>query len=253
MKNFIPVVRTDRLREMQSYDAKSYSFLDRKQYRMLEKIDTLQEGYQFTFGVEVTQNDVYFYIIHDSANLYLSIEELYQLLVDMSADQGKDFVQNMLKKQLTIHIRTARKQQDPDGKKVVLNLEKFRYRNLQYDIRRTVVSNQDGKLTVPNVSLQITYHELWMLLNLIQEKSNALFARNVESKRYVDGIFRLFVVLLWLEKDHPLLQELGWQYDTQLGRFAFHEIPEKKKTPRGRRKYYLTKEEYKNILNIKES
>ena len=73
MENFIPTIRTDRLREMKGYDERNYSFIDRASYRIIEKIQTLQEGCEAFFGVEATQNDVYFYLIDNQANTYLSI------------------------------------------------------------------------------------------------------------------------------------------------------------------------------------
>ena len=240
MKNFIPVVRTDRLREMQSYEKKGYSFIDKKKYLMIEKIHTLQEGYEFDIGIEVTQNDVYFYLIDESANVYLSIAELYGLLRAIEQQEGKAFVVNALKKQLSIHIKRTEEKTS--------NQEKFRYRNLEYAIRKTVLLKKNEVIEIPNVALSITYHELFMLMNLIQEKSNALFGRKKESKCYVDGILRLFIVLLSLEEDIPLLTELGWKFDSEQGRFMFYEVSEEQRTERGKRKYYLTKTEYKNIL-----
>jgi len=41
---------------------------------MLEKIQTLQEGYQYTLGIEVTQNNIYFYIIKDLGGFYFLLK-----------------------------------------------------------------------------------------------------------------------------------------------------------------------------------
>lgn len=240
MKNFIPVIRTDRLREMQSYEQKGYSFIDKKNYMMIEKIYTRQEGYEFEFGIEVTQNDVYFYLTEEKANVYLSIIELYHLLYAVGQQEGMEFVAGALKGQLRIQMKKAEAK--------MLNQEKFVYRNLEYEIRKTVSLKRNAAVEIPNIAFSIPYCELFMLLNLIQEKSNALFSRKKESKCYMDGILRLLIVLLTLKKDDACLLELGWRFDASLDQFVFAEIPDEQKTERGKRKYYLTKTEYKNIL-----
>lgn len=207
MKNFISVIRTDRLREMQFYEQKAYSFVDKKNYIMIEKIHTMQEGYKFEFGIEVTQNDVYFYLIEEKANAYLSIMELYHLLYAIGRQEGMEFVTSALKRQLRIQIKKAEEK--------ILNQEKFVYRNLEYEIRKTVALKRDAAVKISDIALTVSYCELFMLLNLIQEKREQVLC--------------------------------GWNFADD-DRFLFFEIPEEQRTERGKRKYYLTKTEYKNIL-----
>ena len=85
-----------------------------------------------------------------------------------------------------------------------------------------------------------------MLLNLIQEKSIALFLRGGQNKKYADGILRLFVVLLSKHEEIPLLTGLGWRYDAGSDQFLFQ--PPGAENERNKRKYYLTKQEFDTIM-----
>ena len=243
MENFISTIRTDRFREMKEYDDKGYFFIDRQAYRKIDKITTRQEGYEMTFGVEATQNDVYFYLINNQANTYLSIYEIYQLLLAVTCSEGEDFVVNALKQQLRLKIR---KSPGKNKKDVWLNQEKFEYCGIEYDIRKTVELGRKGEVGIPDISLEITYKQLFLLINLIQEKSNALFLRGKQNRKYADGILRLFVVLLCVHKELNLLTDLGWSYNAETDGFLF-EAP-KEENQRNKRKYYLTKKEYDNIM-----
>lgn len=243
MENFISTIRTDRLREMKEYDEKGYYFIDRPAYRKIDKIRTLQEGYEYCFGVEATQNDVYFYITDQQANTYLSIYEIYQLLLDMAEKEGEEFTLKVLRQQLRLKIRKSPRQ----GKKDIwLNQEKFEYRGIEYDIRKTPVPGREGEIEIPDMSLKISYRQLLMLINLIQEKSNALFLKGKQNKKYADGILRLFIVLLSQHGEIELLSDLGWHYDAGQDRFDFE--PPTGETERNKRKYYLTKQEYDIII-----
>ena len=71
VKNFIPVMRAKRLLEMKSYIDKGYEIQDKKHYIMLQnvKLNYMDEWYEY--GVQITQDEFYFYIIKDKANIYL--------------------------------------------------------------------------------------------------------------------------------------------------------------------------------------
>ena len=243
MENFIPAIRTDRLREMKGYDERNYSFIDRASYRIIEKIQTLQEGCEAFFGVEATQNDVYFYLIDNQANTYLSIYEIYQLLLEISRREGTQFVVNALKKQLRLKIRRS---PDPKKKEEWLHQQEFEYRGIRYHIRETVDPGRCGEIEIPDMDFKISYRKLLVLINLIQEKSNALFLRGRQNKKYADGILRLFVVLLSKHEEIPLLTGLGWRYDAGSDQFLFQ--PPGAENERNKRKYYLTKQEFDTIM-----
>ncbi len=60
MKNFIPVMRAKRLIEMKEYTDKEYSIQDRKHYMMLEKISVPYGEQTYEYGIQVTQDEIYF-------------------------------------------------------------------------------------------------------------------------------------------------------------------------------------------------
>lgn len=65
MDNFISIIRTDRKREINKYKNMKYSVGDEKNYRLIDRIKTLQNGYIFEFGAEATEREIYFYVIED--------------------------------------------------------------------------------------------------------------------------------------------------------------------------------------------
>lgn len=73
MKNFIPVMRAKRLIEMKEYTDKEYSIQDRKHYMMLEKISVPYGEQTYEYGIQVTQDEIYFFITRSKANIYMSI------------------------------------------------------------------------------------------------------------------------------------------------------------------------------------
>lgn len=245
MKNFIPAIRTDRYREMKIYEDREYSFINKRSYRMRDEIETMQEKYVFKFGVEVTQSDIYFYLNDNSANIYLSIIEIYDILLYISYREGVDFVVNILKRQLNVKIK-IKKPNNSEKKGEIINQEKFIYRGIEYNIRKTVALPKTGKIEIPDSSLIISYEHLFMLINLIQEKSNALFLRGKSSKIYADGLIRMYIILLTKKEDVDVLSSIGWKFNGTKDKFIY--VMPTKETERNKKKYYLTKSEYKNII-----
>lgn len=243
MDNFISTIRTDRYREIKKYEEKGYTFIDKGSYRMIEKIETMQESCNFEFGIEVTQSDVYFYLTNKAANVYLSIIDIYNLLIDILKQENLNFVVNLLKKQLKLKIKSKKSE-----KEKIINQEKFRYKGIEYNIRQTVKVLDDKLIKIPDSSLEITYQNLFMIINLIQEKSNSLFLRGKEKKykQYVDGILRMYIVLLTKKEDVDILKDIGWNYNVEQDKFLYAEP--KIIEERGKRKYYLTNMEYKSII-----
>lgn len=68
-------------------------------------------------------------------------------------------------------------------------------------------------IEVEDGSVQIDYKTLFILINLIQEKSNYLFERSKKYRGYKNGIIRLLITLIQIEKNNPILEEKGWVYD----------------------------------------
>lgn len=234
MKNFIPVLRCERFCEMQNYEEKGYSILDRKEYRMVKKIAIAYMNETYEYGVHVTLNEFFFYIIRDGANIYLSIKEIYDLIADMVAKD--DFIK-VLKKQL-LQKKKERSSFICDG--------------IKFYITKPVDCAIEENLKVPDSGAEITVKELFILLMLIQAKSNCMFERSSAArKKFVNGIIRLFIVLLERQADDSLLTDLGWKWDVDDRRYQHESVSYRK--GRAAFKYYLTKAEYSDRIQLKKS
>ena len=236
MKNFIPVIRAKRLVEMKQYLDKEYRIQDKKHYMMLGKIKLSYMDIWYEYGIQVTQDEVYFYICKNNANIYFSIVEIYKLLHGLK-EKDKEYFVNCIKKQL---------RQKASEKGFFLS------QGLSYKVMRPVEMKEEAFIDVPQTGIQITSKELFLLIVLIQEKSNALFKRSTGTKRlYVNGICRLLIILLENEKDDLLLESMGWYWNDEILEFEY--IPKDNRKGREKFKYYLTKAEYDDRLNSKKS
>lgn len=129
----------------------------------------------------------------------------------------------------------------------------FQSQDLPFKIAKPVEIKREMSVRVLQTGIQITNKELFLLLLLIQEKSNALFKRSTGVKRsYANGIFRLLIILLEKNEDDELLEELGWKWDAKKEMFDFLSQKEKR-VGRDVYKYYLTKAEYSDRISIKKS
>ncbi len=225
MRDFLSILRTDRKREISKYREKGY-LVTSSSYRMVRKIQI--DG--FSIGVQVSSQDYYFYLIEDSQNAYFSVRELYNLLFKMSIKEGKSYVLEMLEKQIQNEEECA-----------------LTYENIDYSIKKTVIPKKSDVITVEDGSSSVGYQQLFVLLNLVQQKSNTMFESSPGNENYKNGILRLLMTLIEAEEDHDILQSKGWFFDNDEDKFDYKEIlneDEKKQ-----KKYYLTEEERDDIMS----
>lgn len=236
MEDFISIVRTDRKRELAFYKQLGYALVNDSQYILINKIIVYTHQKKYNIGVQVDGYEVYFYIIDDGANYYLSIYDIYKVLHQIAISNDDDFVIKSLKKQLS--RRTKHK-------------DTFSYKGVNYELSPIILPPTNGLVMLPGASKEIDYEHLFVLLSLIQEKSNAFFRRSKKStdKKYKNGIIRLLIVLLSQQHDIPLLNELGWFWASDcfvFDRSQTQKIDERRE--RNKKKYYLTNEEYSSII-----
>lgn len=105
---------------------------------------------------------------------------------------------------------------------------------------------KDGKINPKDSSVEITYQEFFTLINLIQEKSNTLFLWRENDKTYVNGLMRLLIVLLSNNEDMEILLQKGWKYDEDNEKYI---LDVKRDKEINKSKYYLTEDDYNNIIN----
>ena len=188
MKNLIPACRTDRIREMALYEKKGYLIQNKDKYVMIDSVEIEYCGQLYQYGIQVTRDDLYFFITCNSANIYLTIVELYELMRSITQKEG-DFLITTMKRQLKIRRES-----------------KVRYRGLEYKIPEIILLPEKGEISIPDSGMKISYDELYVLMNLIQAKSSALFKRGkAKDKKYAMGLLRLFIVLLSKQESITLL------------------------------------------------
>ena len=225
VRDFLTILRTDRKREISKYKEKDYLVPD--SFRMIRKI-LIEECH---IGVQVSSQDYYFYLIDNGQNAYFSVRELYYLLVRMSLNEGKKYVVDLLQKQIDIDEKSE-----------------FIYENITYSIKKTIIPERNGLIRVEDGSCDVDYKQLFVLLNLVQQKSNSMFENSPGNEHYKNGILRLLMTLVEAEKDHEILKAKGWFYDKDREIFKYIEVMNEE--DKRRKKYYLTKEERDDIMSL---
>ncbi|TYC84474.1 hypothetical protein FXB42_11950 [Acetobacterium wieringae] len=249
MNDFISTVRTDRLREIGEKERTGIVIADKYKYRLVDTIIIpMSDEKNLIYGFQVNQKDVYFYIIDEGANSYYTIIELYELLKYMCDSGNEDIVFEVLKRIEEIEMKRVRNSigTDDTAQDIWENRADFIYRGITYHFKAVEYPEYDGIIEMPDGARTLSYQQVFLLLNLIQEKSNAFFTRGESNKKeLINGITRLFLGLLSGKEDHDELKSLGWFYDTQKNKYVLRPNMSKNKE----RKYYLTKEEYLIIMN----
>ncbi len=230
MNELLPIFRTDRIREIKKYeDQKGYE-VESQYYRMVQSIKIKSEDIEVEMRVQVSNSDYYFYLTDGGENAYFSIPEIYKLLVKVSAAEGEGFVADLLERQIQV----------PDEK------DKIEYRGIDYSLRNCVNPGIDASVDSQDGAMAISYRKLFILLNVIQVKSNAMFENSV-NKKYQDGILRLMKALTLKKENHRVLANKGWKYDEDSDIFLFEDMPDENGEIK---KYYLTEGEYNDIMSL---
>lgn len=229
MKDFLAIARNDRNREKTAYIKKNYLVPD--YYRMIRKISFIRRARVIELGVQVSKQDYYFYLIEDGENAYFSIREIYDLLNRMSSVEGKDYVSVLLMNQMA-----------------ETDKESFIYEDIEYEVRKSIAPDRSGEIEVFDGSKKVSYEMLFTLINIIQEKSSAMFLKSHGNEKYVDGIIRLLIVLVKCSNDYDKLKEKGWFWNEDLGQYYYKDVinEEDKRS----KKYYLTEGEYDDIMSL---
>jgi hypothetical protein len=241
MNTFIPLVRNDRLREINIYKSKGYYFkLGEDKYIYSSKIDVKIDGVVYCFQIRDNQSELRFYICVDDACMYLTLPEIYDLLAQICEKVDTRIVKSILM-----------------GKRE--RIAKLCYTGLEFDVNFFSKPIPQGKILIHGSNIEIEYKYLFLLIALIQDKSNYLWMlSNQANKKYKNGILRLYTCLI-STKENKLLEKLGWGFDLRKDKYYFMseeefnkvEEPIFTKDVRGRNtriKYYLTQKQYKDII-----
>ncbi|NFG58608.1 hypothetical protein FC778_07825 [Clostridium botulinum] len=260
MLELIPLLRSDRRREIEEYKLRGYYFLNKSRYLYLRNIVIPYNKENYEFQVRVDTNEVRFLLTKKDKiegensredenkqliymqTIYLTIEEIYLLMKNMCDEIGTDKVISILNDYLSKNKNTN-------------NTETFNIKYLELDyklnfIKSDILDNIFNKqVTIPNTDIKIDCIQGFLLLFLIQDKSNYLFSiSTVYNKRYKNGIVRLILVLISLEHENSILSNLGWNYKENKFELEYKRL--KRQNTRKSKKYYLTEKEMNVILNI---
>lgn len=245
MNDFISTIRTDRKREIKKRENEGIIIPDKYRYRIVDTISVLKDGKEYIFGVQANQKDVYFFIIDEGANSYFTIVEIYELLKYVVDSGNEDVVYEALEKIYTTEMKKVSQEQEDRDVEIWENRGRFNYRGISYYIKDVEYPDYAGEIQMLDGSGTMSYLQLFMLINLIQEKSNAFFSRGgANNCELINGIVRLFDCLLRGTSDHESLMRLGWFWDNIEKKYVLNADKAEKKE----RKYYLTKAEFEDII-----
>lgn len=246
MYTFVPLIKAERELEIKSYESIGVGFNDKNQYKLLETIRIYDiDGCEWPleFEVRVSFRDVRFYIIKNDSCIYLSINEIYNLLYDMNLNSDEDITDKL------VAFYSNKEEYE------------FIYSENAYKFPKSPSFEDKYKVQIPYSDLYISYTELFILIFLIQEKSNYYWSISDKEVTYINGIIYLMITLLKSNQENNFLKKLGWNYSSDDNKFKDNvlsypdknevsDVEYKKKRSIVDRKYYLTEEEMKSILNV---
>jgi hypothetical protein len=243
MNTFIPLVRNDRLREINTYKSKDYSFkLGEDKYIYTSKIEVNVDNNIYCFQVRDNQSELKFYICVADTCMYLTLPEIYDLLKQICDKVGTGLVKSILMGK---------------RKKIV----KLSYTGLEFEVNFFSKSIPNGEILMPESNIEIKYEYLFVLIALIQDKSNYLWMlSNQANKKYRNGILRLYACLI-STKQNEFLEKLGWGFDLLNDKYYFMSEEEYREVNKpiftrdikgkdSRIKYYLTQKQCRDIINL---
>jgi hypothetical protein len=240
METLIPLIKSDRLREIILYKSKDYSFrLGENKYIYLSKINIKINKNNYCFQIRDNQSEQKFFISINDSCIYLTVMEIYDLLKRICDDIGTKRIKNILM-----------------GKRN--KIAKIDYLGLPFEVLFFTSSIPKGKLFLPESNIKINYEYLFLLIALIQDKSNYLWKlSNVDNGIYINGILRLLTCFI-STKQNEILKKYGWDYNLSNERYYFNikklSKPITTKDKKGndiKIKYYLTQEQYEDIMNLR--
>jgi len=247
MINLLPLLHSDKEREMKTYSDKGYCFREGKnQYQYINLIRVIvSKDEQYVIQIRYYNNEPRFYLTQFETYSYLSIEEIYQVLLEWSKDGNNDVVKKILGS-------------DCDTELEVL------YVGVAYSLHFFNEGIPDSRVALPHTQLTVPIRLLFILIALIQEKSNYFWLNSTEANRkYINGFIR-FLYCLTFTKDHPYFKSMGWKYNSSTQMYSkmpdaeYKDIKKRASTKSKDGKdisvrYYLTEKEQKTIMRRKKS
>lgn len=234
MKDFIHDIRTDRKREQAAYKDKGY--IVNSGYICLSNVEVICDNDKYSFNVQADRNEIKFFLSNDKANIYLSLYDIYDLIRELPSR-----IRTLYKMAFKYHVLNN------------VNTEcYFLYKGIRYELS-PCVEIKKAKINLEKIGLTTDFAQLYFLIHLIQNKSNSMFERSTdeEKKANINGIYRLYSVLLSKRSSSEILCNKGWVWDSKLKKYVLEAKPKNENDVKWIDKYYLTESEYATILGIK--
>lgn len=241
MHRFIPTIRSDRFREAYNYENKGYS-INKADYIYVDDILIKSIAGELLIEVRVDIHEVNFYIKKNGSRIYLEMIDIYEFLVKFTEILGS-IVMEHLKKYINIGTYAIEDNEKADNKYYA----EFSHKNVKYYFSQIPDFNKYNECTyLENIDIKLNYEEILTLLFLIQAKSN--YFEKLSHSKYINGLINMMITLLTNKKDNKILENHGWVYDKEMGKFKIISDYYEKKL--FKRKFYLTSEEMKDILSL---
>lgn len=225
---FVPYVRSLRNNEIGLFENKGYIVPNKAEYTFTDKISIDINGKSHCFGIRVNINEVYFYILTKGVNIYLTITEIYELLWEIAIKNNDRWVLS----ELEFYYKSD-------------ETITFKYQSQDFKVHKISDAIPNGIIPIRDAEINISYEELFLLIYLIQDKSNYFESLSTE-KRYINGLVRLLKVLLECNSDNIHLATLGWKFSNVENKFLLQK--EKIVGERNKKRYYLTVDEERIII-----
>ena len=240
--DFISTIRTDRLRQIREKQKRGLIISDLRFYRFIDNINLINNGVNYDFGVQASLREIYFYINENGSNCYYDIEDIYNLLRKMchGSKNNKKYVLNNLNKLLA--------SDSDDSIEKIEGENYFVYQEIQYYFDNPTIEDNGKHVSLLEGDSLISFSKVFVLLNLIQKKSNSFFKNG--DKEYVNGLIRMYKVLILYKKNHEILKKKGWFFNYKEKKFVFKFKGQKDNKAF---KYYLTEDDYNIIMGGEES